>query len=221
MPPPPKKSLGLLGLTIFTIVSLVIGAYYRLPARGERPMHTDEAILAMKFADFQSSGHFQYDPKDFHGPGLHYITHVWSKLAGWGDFLTWTEAQLRTVTVMCGLLLLLSTLLGGGLSALFYLRPHPLAQLPAALGGLQYWLAHDMQTERFYHRTVVALVLLLARLSSWSELRLVDGFSGGTGEAAMAGARRLSFTTSGRSQAYALTLVLGVLLMAAWLLAGF
>jgi NAD(P)H-quinone oxidoreductase subunit 5 len=116
--------------------------------------------------------------------------------------------------------LLLSTLVGGGLSALFYLRPHPLAQLPAALGGLQDWLAHDMQTERFYHRTVVALVLLLARLSRWSELRVIDGFSGGTGGAALAGARRLSFTTSGRSQAYALTLVLGVLLMAAWLLSG-
>ena len=117
--------------------------------------------------------------------------------------------------------LLVSTLLGGGLSAVFYLRPHPLAQLPAALGGLQDWLSHDMQTERFYHRTVVALVLLLARLSRWSELRLVDGFSGATGGAAMVGARRLSLTTSGRSQAYALTLVLGVLLMAAWLLAGF
>ena len=47
----------------------------------------------------------------------------------------------------------------------------------------------------------------------------MDGFSGGTGAAALAGARRLSFTTSGRSQAYALTLVLGVLLMAAWLIA--
>ena len=116
--------------------------------------------------------------------------------------------------------LLLSTLVGGGLSAVFYLRPHPLAQLPAALGGLQDWLAHDMQTERFYHRTVVALVLLLARVSRWSELRVVDGFSGATGGAAMVGARRLSLTTSGRSQAYALTLVLGVLLMAAWLLAG-
>jgi NAD(P)H-quinone oxidoreductase subunit 5 len=117
--------------------------------------------------------------------------------------------------------LLLSTLLGAGLSAVFYLRPHPLAQLPAALGGLQDWLAHDMQTERFYHRTVVAMVLLLARLSRWSELRLVDGFSGATGGAAMLGARRLSLTTSGRSQAYALTLVLGVLMMAAWLLTRF
>jgi NAD(P)H-quinone oxidoreductase subunit 5 len=76
-----------------------------------------------------------------------------------------------------------------------------------------------MQTERFYQRTVVGLVLQLARLSVWSERSLVDGFSGSTGEAALQGAKRLSLTTSGRSQAYALSLVLGVLLMAAWLLA--
>jgi NAD(P)H-quinone oxidoreductase subunit 5 len=126
-------------------------------------------------------------------------------LPGWGG-LAWP--------------LLASTLVGGGLSAAFYLRPHGLAHLPASLGGLQDWLAHDMQTERFYHRTVVALVLLLARLGAWSDRTLVDGFSGGTGAAAMAGARRLSFTTSGRSQAYALTLVLAVLLMAAWLIAA-
>ncbi len=126
-------------------------------------------------------------------------------LPGWGP-LAWP--------------LLVSTLVGGGFSAAFYLRPHGLALLPQVLSGLQEWLAHDMQTERFYHRTVVALVLALARFGAWSDSRLVDGFSGGTGAAAMAGARRLSLTTSGRSQAYALSLVLGVLLMAAWLLAS-
>ncbi len=139
-----------------------------------------------------------------HQPQLFVINGVFalSPLPGWGP-----EA----------LPLLLSTLVGGGLSALFYLRPHPLAHLPSALGGLQEWLAHDMQTERFYHRTVVWLVVALARLSAWSDDRLIDGFSGASGSAAMAGARRLSLTTSGRSQAYALTLVLSVLLMAAWL----
>ena len=126
-------------------------------------------------------------------------------LPGWGP-LAWP--------------LLVSTLVGGGFSAAFYLRPHGLARLPQALSGLQEWLAQDMQTERFYHRTVVALVLALARFGAWSDSRLVDGFSGGTGAAALAGARRLSLTTSGRSQAYALSLVLGVLLMAAWLLAS-
>jgi NAD(P)H-quinone oxidoreductase subunit 5 len=142
-----------------------------------------------------------------HLPQLMVINGVFalSPLPGWGPL---------------AVPLLISTLVGGGLSAVFYLRPHPLAHLPAALGGLQDWLAHDMQTERFYHRTVVWLVVALARLSAWSDDRLIEGFSGASGSAALEGARRLSFTTSGRTQAYALTLVLGVLLMAAWLLAS-
>ena len=141
-----------------------------------------------------------------HLPQLLVITGVFGldPLPGWGPM---------------AIPLLLSTLIGGGLSGVFYLRPHPMVQLPATLGGLQDWLAHDMQTERFYHRTVVGLVVQLARLSAWSDRQLVDGFSGATGQAALEGARRLSLTTSGRSQAYALSLVLGVLLMAAWLLA--
>ena len=124
-------------------------------------------------------------------------------LPGWGP-LAWP--------------LLGSTLVGGGLSAFFYLRPHPLAHLPSALGGLQDWLAADMQTERFYHRTVVRLVVALARWSAWSDQRLVDGFSRQAGASAMASSRRLGLTTSGSSQVYALTLLLGVLFMAAWLL---
>jgi NAD(P)H-quinone oxidoreductase subunit 5 len=126
-------------------------------------------------------------------------------LAGWGP-MAWP--------------LIASTVVGGGLSALFYLRPHPLAHLPSTLGGLQDWLAHDMQTERFYHRTIVGLVVALAKLSAWSDHQIVDGFTGTTGEVALQGARRLSLTTSGRSQAYALTLLLGILLMAAWLFAN-
>ncbi len=111
MPPPQKNFLSPLGLAIFTIIALALAAYYRLPALGERPMHTDEAILAVKSVEFQKTSHFDYDPKDFHGPGLHYITRAWSKLAGWGDSAAWTEEQLRTVIVVCSLLLLLTTLL--------------------------------------------------------------------------------------------------------------
>ena len=58
MPPPQKKSLGRLGLTIFALVSLFLGAYYRFPTLGERPMHTDEAILAMKSAEFQGKSEY-------------------------------------------------------------------------------------------------------------------------------------------------------------------
>ncbi|MFO1482551.1 MAG: TIGR03663 family protein [Verrucomicrobiaceae bacterium] len=111
MPPPPQNNLSRLGFAVFVIIALALAAYYRFPGLGERPMHTDEAILAMKFAEFQSSGHFQYDPKDFHGPGLHYLTRCWASLAGWGNVTTWTEEGLRTVPVICSLLLLLCTLL--------------------------------------------------------------------------------------------------------------
>ena len=134
---------------------------------------------------------------------VHLGVYTLSPVPGWGPM---------------GWPLLLSTLVGAGTSAWFYLRPHPLAELPSGLGGLQHWLAEDMHTEAFYHRTVVALVVGLARFSAWSDRQLVDGFSSGTGGVAMEGARRLSYTTSGRSQTYALSLVLGVLLMAAWLL---
>ena len=134
---------------------------------------------------------------------VHLGIYKLSPLPGWGPM---------------GWPLLASTLVGAGSSAWFYLRPHPLAQLPSGLGGVQHWLAEDMHTEAFYHRTVVALVVALAQLSAWSDRQLVDGFSSGTGGAALEGARRLSLTTSGRSQTYALSLVLGVLLMAAWLL---
>jgi NAD(P)H-quinone oxidoreductase subunit 5 len=135
---------------------------------------------------------------------LHLGVYQLSPLPGWGP-LGWP--------------LVVSTLVGAGSSLWFYLRPHPLAELPAGLGGIQHWLAEDMHTEAFYHRTVVALVVGLARFSAWSDKALVDGFSSGTGGAAMAGARQLSLTTSGNSQAYALSLVLGVLVMSAWLLA--
>ena len=134
---------------------------------------------------------------------VHLGVYKLSPLPGWGPM---------------GWPLVISTLVGAGSSAWFYLRPHPLAELPSGLGGLQHWLAEDMHTEAFYHRTVVALVVGLARFSAWSDRQLVDGFSSGTGGVAMEGARRLSYTTSGRSQTYALSLVLGVLLMAAWLL---
>lgn len=73
-------------------------------------MHTDEAILAVKLGEYQQSGHFDYDPKDFHGPGLHMLANVWSKLSGLESTAAWTEARLRTVVVLCSLVLLLTTL---------------------------------------------------------------------------------------------------------------
>jgi NAD(P)H-quinone oxidoreductase subunit 5 len=105
--------------------------------------------------------------------------------------------------------LLASTLLGAALTW---------QSLPHALDGLQHWLAADLHTETFYRRTVVGLVVVMAAASRWMDGRLVDGFSDRSGVLTMAGARRLSLSTSGRVQGYALTVLVGVLLMGAWIL---
>ncbi len=126
-------SLSNFAFIALIVIALVAGAFYRLPALDERPMHADEAILGYKFAQFQTSGHFQYDPKDYHGPGLHYITRLWSRIAFWGGPADWTDAQLRTVTAVCGLLLLLIMLLltdalgrGGIITALLLCAVSPM-----------------------------------------------------------------------------------------------
>lgn len=106
-----EVTISIFSFLFLVVLALGLGSFYRMPDLGSRPMHTDEAILGMKLADYTQTGHFQYDPKDYHGPALHQVSSLWGKIAGWGDPLTWTEAELRFVAVLCGLGLLVVTLL--------------------------------------------------------------------------------------------------------------
>jgi len=103
--------LSLRSFLILVVLAIGLGSFYRFPGLERRPMHTDEAILGMKLGEFWQSGHFQYDPKDYHGPALHQVSWMWGHLAGWGDPQSWTEADLRLVAVLCGMGVLLVTLL--------------------------------------------------------------------------------------------------------------
>ena len=83
---------------------------YRSTDLGKRPMHTDEAILAIKTAHLMKTGEFDYDPKDYHGPLLHYSALAFGKLCGWNaDNIT--ESRLRFVTAVYGMGLILIALL--------------------------------------------------------------------------------------------------------------
>lgn len=109
----PRKEVTLSLLTFLVLVTLAVAlaAWYRFPSLELRPMHTDEAILGIKLGEFWNTGHFQYDPKDFHGPALHQTSILWGSLAGWGAPDTWTEANLRMVAALCGLGVMLTMLL--------------------------------------------------------------------------------------------------------------
>jgi len=108
-----EVTISIFSFLFLVFLALGLGCFYRFPSLERRPMHTDEAILGMKLAEYSQTGHFQYDPKDYHGPALHQTSLLWAKLSGWGQPGTWTEADLRMVAVLCGLCLLVITLLFG------------------------------------------------------------------------------------------------------------
>lgn len=103
-----EVTISLISFLVLAILGLWLGLFYRLPALDQRPMHTDEAILGMKLADYWQEGRFEYDPKDYHGPALHQTAMAWGWLSGWGEPSTWTDADLRMVAVLCGIGVMLS-----------------------------------------------------------------------------------------------------------------
>ncbi len=111
MPAKKHDSLSMAALLLLLALSLGLGISYRWAGLEARPMHTDEAILATKLATLWDGQGFDYDPSDYHGPGLHYVSWVQGKLLGWGPPSEWSATQLRQVSAVCGIALLLGTLL--------------------------------------------------------------------------------------------------------------
>ena len=109
MPPPKDHPLNWSTFGVLFLIALSLAGFYRLPDLGLRPMHTDEAILGVKFLDFWRTGVFVYDPTDYHGPFLHYLTRAFAWVARWSTPSAMTEARLRAVVAVCGLGLVLGT----------------------------------------------------------------------------------------------------------------
>jgi uncharacterized protein (TIGR03663 family) len=104
---------------IFILLILLItaaAAAFRLPDLAERPMHGDEAVNAVKLGETIEGRGYEYDPYEYHGPTLNYLTLIPAWLGGVGSFVELREAILRVVPVVFGTLLVLLLLpLGDGL----------------------------------------------------------------------------------------------------------
>lgn len=82
-------------------------------------MHTDEAILAHKFGDLLEDGTWNYDPSDYHGPALPYLTLPFAWITGATEADQVSDTLVRSVPVVaCMAIMLLSVgacrALGGG-----------------------------------------------------------------------------------------------------------
>ncbi|HEX7572299.1 MAG TPA: flippase activity-associated protein Agl23 [Bacteroidota bacterium] len=89
------------------VLALVGGGLLRIPCLDLRPMHTDEAVHAVKFGALLENGTYRYDRHEYHGPTLNYFTLLPAWLTGEKTLAGVTERTLRIVPVFFGLCLIL------------------------------------------------------------------------------------------------------------------
>jgi len=124
------------------------------------------------------------------------------------DWVIWTQPSVQTAAALT-----LTAVAGWGLAAWIYLGrtiPKPV-QLP--LPSLQDLLAYDFYTPKLYKATVVGAVDVISRLTDWFDRTLVDGTGNAFGLVTLLGGDRLKYSTTGQSQAYILTIIVGIAIL--------
>lgn len=105
---------------VLILAATIVALSLRLPRLRQRPMHGDEAIHADKFGMLLEDRYYQYDPNEYHGPTLNYLTLVPTWLTGAGTYVEVDEFTLRIVPVVMGtclILLLVPMIRGMGCAA--------------------------------------------------------------------------------------------------------
>ena len=67
-----RKSLFL----SFVVAVMIVAGALRLARLSQRPLHTDEAVHADKYSRMLERGSYKYDPYEYHGPTLNYLTVI-------------------------------------------------------------------------------------------------------------------------------------------------
>jgi uncharacterized protein (TIGR03663 family) len=91
---------------VIILAVMLAGALLRLPDLANRPMHTDEAVHAVKFGTLLETGDYRYDPFEYHGPTLNYLTLIPAWLSGAHTYSALQEWHLRIVPAVCGIFLI-------------------------------------------------------------------------------------------------------------------
>lgn len=108
------------------------------------------------------------------------------------------------------LLLVISGCVGCGVGATIYLHKAWSRSMQLPWRILQDLLGYDFYIDRLYQHSVVFGVNLLSQLGAWLDRYIVDGFVNLVGLASILGGESLKYSTTGRSQTYVLTILLGV-----------
>ena len=145
------------------LAPILLAAALRLPSLGDRPMHADEAVNADKFGTLLEGGGYRYDPSEYHGPTLYYLTLLPARLAGERRYVDLDETTLRFVPAMLGVALVAAHL--GAAASL----GTPAALVAATLAALS--PAFVFYSRDYIHETPLALFTLGALLGILAYLR--------------------------------------------------
>lgn len=91
-------------LTTVILLAAGVGAFvFRAPQLERRPMHTDEAVHAVKTGLLLDEGVYTYNPYEYHGPTLYYFSLPVIALSGADSFREIaSEVPLRLVPMLFG-----------------------------------------------------------------------------------------------------------------------
>jgi NAD(P)H-quinone oxidoreductase subunit 5 len=132
------------------------------------------------------------------------LLHSLNLLPDW-EFMNWGSAGL----------LVLSGVIGCAIGASIDLKEAWVRPVQAPLRFVQDLLAYDFYIDRLYRVSVVLFVNAISHFSAWFDRYIVDGIVNLVGLASLFSGETLKYSASGRSQAYMLTILLGVGLLGA------
>ncbi len=152
-------------LSTLLILAIGLGAFlFRLPRLEQRPLHTDEAVHAVKAGTLLDTGAYIYNPHEYHGPTLYYFALPFVRLGGARSF-----AEMRSVVP----LRIVPVLFGTGLVFLLLLVRDGLGKWEAVFAAILTALSPAMV---FYSRYYIQEMLLVfftfaAIAAGWRYLR--------------------------------------------------
>ncbi len=143
-----------------------------------RPMHGDEAVNAAKLDALLTTGRFEYNPAEYHGPTLYYFSYLVFKLLGKHQWQALTASDLRWICVLFGVFTIaLPLLLRRWLNARFLLLAMLFLALSPPLVFFSRYFIHETLFVFFLYLSFFSLVrTLLQNSSNWA---LVAGLAFG------------------------------------------
>lgn len=110
-----------------------------------------------------------------------------------------------------------STLSGLGSAAVVYLSPSVAKPIKLPSSKVQDLFAYDFYTPQLYRSTIIGLVAFTSNVLNSFDRFFIDGLANSFGLATLFSGQSLRYSTSGQSQFYMMTMVIGLIGIVGWL----